>query len=1067
MTDGPTTPPPEGPTDDPWAWARDPDVEQVASVVPGQTEQDWEWAHRQPAAAQAIIDPDQVVALLVVHQAEGWLERTLRALASMPLRPGLVVAVDTGSTDASLDLLDKALASGTLDRVVAAGNLAGFGAAVEAGLASLSDDEADQGRWLWLLHDDLEPQPEALEQLLLRASEDDHPDLLFPKLLQPRRRNYPDQLAEIGSSVRPGGTRHLWVSPGEIDQGQAESRPVLGGSTAGLLVRRESYRQLDGFDPELPLFRDGQDFGWRANLAGLRVVTAPMAGLYHRQAGRFGERESALTTDAATSDRRWGMRMVAAHAPNPSRALGGMRLGAVGRGVGYLLGKSPGDAMGEFRAAARAGADRSVIRSMAERRASEGAPAVAPGIRPTSRQRWAARFDHLTHSAGQTWRDLRERDSDTSLDDLIGDDFSGGRRQARLVTPGRVLLLGMIAVALVLWRGMWGAGRLTSTDLAPAPTSLRQAWQLWLHPIPGQDGANPGWLALTALGSTLTAGQPEVFARLFVLGAPLVGALLSYRLARRILGEGWLAVCLSLLWPAVALLTGTTFRGSISGALATVVLPLVAAAVHRTFAQPPDLPWSERLRAPASAALWIGLVAQASPIFVIVGLGVAVWLLLTSPRGERIVDRVPSALVLTLGPALMVAPWLPRLWQNPGRVLVGSDPTLSTVNFLPVWHILLGRPSPDGTPPVAVSAVAACALLAVLLLGGLLGRRRLAPAALAGFALSAGLSLAVAAWSTRLLLTIDGYQVRPSAEPAVLVAGGLIIMLALLSLRPLEPHRKASLTAGQAVCAAMALLMAALAVGWAAASVQRGPLQVRPDPLPGYVASVQDSSRATRTLVIDVAPDTEAVVGHRWTLTSHRRPGWGAGEAHPAFGSGSATTAVASLAAQIAQGTPSDDLAARLSSYGIGHVVVRHGPDVAMSQIANAPGIAGSQPDSSTTVWTVQGLPSRASTMTNGQWQGLPNAQLPQPGQLRIAEPSDPRWRVSVGGTPVGVTPDPSGFGLLATTPDTGQLRWAIAPVWWSVVAHGVVLLALVVLAAPTVGRAGSTAPARAERSAL
>src|SRR3954466_2475953 len=74
----------------------------------------------------------RVVAVLVAHDGERWLPRALRSLAEQTHPPDVVVAVDTGSTDASPALLRAALSE---NRVHSAPRSTGFGAAVALGLA--------------------------------------------------------------------------------------------------------------------------------------------------------------------------------------------------------------------------------------------------------------------------------------------------------------------------------------------------------------------------------------------------------------------------------------------------------------------------------------------------------------------------------------------------------------------------------------------------------------------------------------------------------------------------------------------------------------------------------------------------------------------------------------------------------------------------------------------------------------------------------------------------------------------------------------------------------------------
>ena len=74
--------------------------------------------------------------LLVAHDGVRWLPAVLTALHRSGRRPDRMVAVDTGSTDGTAELLAKAEAAGLVDRVVTLGRETGFGAAVAAALAT-------------------------------------------------------------------------------------------------------------------------------------------------------------------------------------------------------------------------------------------------------------------------------------------------------------------------------------------------------------------------------------------------------------------------------------------------------------------------------------------------------------------------------------------------------------------------------------------------------------------------------------------------------------------------------------------------------------------------------------------------------------------------------------------------------------------------------------------------------------------------------------------------------------------------------------------------------------------
>ncbi|MGH3494018.1 MAG: hypothetical protein ACRDQ1_12420, partial [Sciscionella sp.] len=123
-----------------------------------------------------------VLAVVVAHNGVPWLPALRAALAASTVQPAAIVCVDTGSCDGSTDLL-----AGIGAVVTAPG--AGFGAAVATALATIgpvamagrhragpvpgadASGQADAAgaRWLWLLHDDCAPAPEALQQLLAAA----------------------------------------------------------------------------------------------------------------------------------------------------------------------------------------------------------------------------------------------------------------------------------------------------------------------------------------------------------------------------------------------------------------------------------------------------------------------------------------------------------------------------------------------------------------------------------------------------------------------------------------------------------------------------------------------------------------------------------------------------------------------------------------------------------------------------------------------------------------------------------------------------------------------------------
>lgn len=315
--------------------------------------------HSQSAAShQAPATPEfprhVVTAVLVAHDGDRWLPRTLAGLLGQERPAQNHMAADTGSADESARLLTQAFGD---DRVLHLARRTGFGTAVDeavrtAGTMTPEDlpylkrpsgwdpvsrtwrDDAydlpelphgEPVQWLWLLHDDSAPEPDALAELLRVADENPDAAVIGPKL-----RGWYDkkQLLEAGVTIARSGRRWTGLDRREQDQGQHDQvRPVLSVSTAGMLVRRDVYDALGGFDKRLPLMRDDVDLCWRAQSAGHTVLVAPDAVMRHAEAAARERR----TVDCA------GRTTASPHRVDKAGAVYTMLANSSGRALPYVL----------------------------------------------------------------------------------------------------------------------------------------------------------------------------------------------------------------------------------------------------------------------------------------------------------------------------------------------------------------------------------------------------------------------------------------------------------------------------------------------------------------------------------------------------------------------------------------------------------------------------------------------------------------------------------------------------------------------------------------------------------
>ncbi|MBB1484508.1 glycosyltransferase family 2 protein [Tessaracoccus sp. MC1865] len=973
----------------------------------------WSWIeHEDPVADVPEVDPSSVVAVMVTHNAAEWLPRQLLSVAMLSTRPGRIVVVDTGSTDETPELVARALDEGVIDDFLRADATTTFGGAVHAALA---DTEPE---WIWLLHDDSAPHRDALAHLLEGARQ---ADVVVPKLLQPKRRNYPETLSEVGQAITPGGLRVPMVEAGDVDQGQTEPRDVLGASTAGLLIRGGTWREVGGLAPEVERHRDGVDFGWRANALGFRVLTWPAASLHHRRVGHTGERPS--KQHPHLDDRLAALRIAGARGASGF----GLAAASVFRALGFLLGKSPSFAAAEMRALGRYQRSSSLTRSLKDRFPTED---MTPSDLLPNRW-WPVRnaADKVGHGLSERYRNLTDVSADTSIDELTGDDFAGGQIRRRVFSPVTALVVVLLIAAFIAGRTLLGAGPVSGGGMLPAPSSLGAAWQAYLT------GEAP-WLGLAAFASLGGLGSPGWFAFLAVLLTPLLAGLAALALLRRVGLAAGPAAAVSAVWAGATILLGLVTAGDVSGMVLSVAGPLLARAVLAVVRS--EASGAERLRAPAGAGFWLIVVASVWPaalLFVTIA-GVA-W-------GARHRHRVVDVVVGVLPAWIFFAPWLPTLARYPGRLLTGVDP-LAWPDFPPAsYALVVGRILPSGLPVWAnVAFFAVLGVVALFAVAGLRYRQWLWT--LVGIAAP----LVLGTLLSRLTLEVDGGTARALLSPWALLVVAALLAPVVFAERDAGRKRRAALLA-----LVLAALLAFGAWGWVGFA---GPVRSTTSVLPGYVRDVMFSPRDTRALAVELSPDGTV----DWNVVDARQPRWGSAERNPA---GSFAGQFTTLVHAIASGSVPDDLAERLRLMGVSHVWLRGFDDDQRAAMDNLEGLVGAAADDRSVVWTVSGLVSRVTyAAEDPEPVPVTDGHLPEGDDGRylvVAEPAESDWVATLNGRDLERT---SGFSWAALDTEmltfdagaeAGELVVEPAPRDGRFVLHLLVMLGLALLAAPTLGAA-------------
>jgi GT2 family glycosyltransferase len=1053
-------------------------------------------ADRQDTAAAAPEFPRHVVtAVLVSHDGARWLPDALSALIGQERPVQYAMAADTGSADDSAQLVTDALGP---DRVLHLARRTGFGQAVEEANRTaphLTPDElpylrrpsgwdpatrtwrddaydlpelphGEPVQWLWLLHDDCAPEPDALARLLRVVENEYELGRTDVAVVGPKLRGWYDrrQLLEVGVTIANSGRRWTGLDRREQDQGQHDHvRPVLSVSTAGMLVRRDVFDQLGGFDRRLPLMRDDVDLCWRAHAAGHRVLVAPDAVVRHAEAASRERRTVDCVGRTAASphkvDKAGAVYTLLVNTPTATLPWVLLRLvfGTLLRTLAYLVGKVPGQALDEIRGLM--GTLLRPERIIAGRR-DRGRPQIdraemrelfpPPGatVRVTVEQvasNLVGRSDpEVASGAGRHGGAIESGPGGDDADFMQVEQFARLKRIAR--KPGPVLFLALLFVSLVACRELLGGGALAGGALLPAPAEAGDLWSRYLdswHAVgAGGTASAPPYLAIVALLASLLFGSAGLAVTvLLVASVPLAGCtayFASRPLVESRLLRAWAAVGYAFL-PAA---TGALAGGRIGTAVLAVLLPLLARAgiAASGLANASDARGS--WRATWAYALLLTITTAFTPVVwpvaLLLGIG-----LLALRRAD--ITAYGLRFLAQLGtPLLVLAPWSLTLLPFDFFQEAGLEYGASAASAFDLLGMSPGGPGTVGG--LLLIGIVLAALAALLRSERQLGVRTAWAVALVGFvfaALSNG-----STW----------------AGPATLVYG-----IALLSAAALGADGARSRVAEQSfgwrqpvaaliafACAAGPLLVAA---GWMIRGAD-GPLERRdPVQVPAFVAEESGTRDQARTLVLD--SDSGAHVGYVLVRGSGAR----LGDAEIAAADGE-NSRLDKVVANLVAGSGADQ-ADQLGGFAVRYVLVHPGAPREISRILDAtPGLSRLSQQAGGALWRVDRQVSRAAIVPasgSGSAEPRPVASGPveihttipagsQGRVLRLADTAAEGWTATLDGKPLTrTTVDgwaqgfelPASGGRLDVTYDDsfGHTAWL-----WT---QGALAVVLVVLALP------------------
>ncbi|MCP4666489.1 MAG: glycosyltransferase family 2 protein, partial [Deltaproteobacteria bacterium] len=228
---------------------------------------------------------DKKVAVLVLNRdGAHFLHNCLQSLLKNAYPPFDIYLIDNGSKDASVHLTRTHY---PMVGIIENQSNLGFAGAYDRVIRRLDY------HYVVLLNNDTITDEKWLEGLFNMAERDRRIAACGSKILMMRDRNIIDHAGGMFTMIGSGLDMGKWSK----DRGEYEkTRDVAFGCGCSLLIRRQTYLDVGGFDPDYVIYHEDVDLCWRMRLFGYSVMYVPHSVVYHLGGGVMGGIESPSRT---------------------------------------------------------------------------------------------------------------------------------------------------------------------------------------------------------------------------------------------------------------------------------------------------------------------------------------------------------------------------------------------------------------------------------------------------------------------------------------------------------------------------------------------------------------------------------------------------------------------------------------------------------------------------------------------------------------------------------------------------------------------------------------------------
>jgi len=220
----------------------------------------------------------KVAVAVITHNGKKYLKTCIESLLNQTYKNFDIYLIDNASSDGSSEYVKQNF---PMVKIIRFEKNLGFAKAYNIAIRMIDAD------YIALLNDDTKAHPKWLEELVKAALEDEKAGALGSLILF---LDHPNIVQHAGGMITPigGGIDIGFGKP--LHKVDLRKRYVGYVCGAAMLVKKDAFEKVGGFDNDYFAYFEDVDLCWRMWLQGYKVVLVPTSVVYHKYGGSWGGR---------------------------------------------------------------------------------------------------------------------------------------------------------------------------------------------------------------------------------------------------------------------------------------------------------------------------------------------------------------------------------------------------------------------------------------------------------------------------------------------------------------------------------------------------------------------------------------------------------------------------------------------------------------------------------------------------------------------------------------------------------------------------------------------------------